>query len=77
LHSLYAVKHMTLREARDWRGYTQEELADLAGVDQATVSRIEKGERLNPSNSTVQRLELALRLKRGTLVFGQVMERTA
>lgn len=68
---------MTLRDARELRGYTQEQLAELAGVDQATVSRIEAGLRTNPSNDTVSKLELALRLKRGTLVFGQVMAKSA
>lgn len=62
---------MTLREARERRGFTQVELADLAGVDQTTISRIEAGIRSNPSNATVARLEEALRLKRGTLVFGE------
>jgi len=48
-------------------------LAERSGVSKATISRIEAGEIQNPSNDTVTKLELALRLKRGTLVFGQVM----
>lgn len=63
---------MTLRAARELRGHTQEELAELADVDQATVSRLEAGVRTNPANATVTRLELALKLQRGTLVFGAV-----
>lgn len=62
---------MTLREARERRGWTQERLEAESGVDQTTISRIEAGVNTNPSNATVAKLELALRLKRGTLVFGQ------
>lgn len=64
---------LTLTEARRKRGWTPERLAEHAGVHRATVYRIEAGEITNPSNSTVARLELALKLRRGTLVFGQVM----
>lgn len=63
---------MTLKAARDKRAWTQEQLAAESGVAQGTISKIESGERVNPSNDTVARLEQALRLKRGTLVFGQV-----
>lgn len=65
------VKHMALREAREWRGLTQERLEDLSGVAQTTISKIERGDVLNPSSATVEKLELALRLRRGTLTFGQ------
>lgn len=68
---------MTLREAREWRGWTQEQLEKLSEVAQTTISKIERGEVLNPSNGTVAKLEVALRLRRGTLVFGQVMEKSA
>lgn len=34
---------MRLAEIRDSKGLTQDELADLAGTTQATISRIEKG----------------------------------
>ena len=71
------VRQLTLREARGKRNWTQEELAVESGVAQGTISKIESGERPNPSNDTVTKLELALRLKRGTLVFGQAMARTA
>ena len=35
--------HVRLRELRDARGWTQDELAEKAGVTRATVSRIEGG----------------------------------
>lgn len=68
---------MTLRAAREWRGWTQEQLESLSGVAQTTISKIERGDVLNPSNDTVAKLEVALKLRRGTLVFGQVMEQSA
>lgn len=60
----------TVRQARERRGWTPEELAEHAGVHRATVYRIEAGEIRNPSNTTVEALERALKLRRGTLVFG-------
>ena len=71
------MKALTLREARDARKWTQERLEAESGVAQTTISKIERGDVTNPSNDTVQKLEQALRLRRGTLVFGQVMEKTA
>lgn len=68
---------MTLREARDKKRWTQERLAEESGVLQGTISKIESGERANPSNDTVKKLEVALGLKRGTLVFGHVMAKSA
>lgn len=68
---------MTLRAAREWRRWTQEELEERSGVPQPTISKLERGEVVNPGHHTVVKLEVALRLKRGTLIFGQVMERSA
>ena len=73
------VKHMTLREARDARDWSQERLSeetkrvdpDGDGVPQTHISKIERGDVADPKNSTVAVLEHALGLKRGTLVFGQ------
>ncbi len=64
------MTHTGLRAARKARRLQQKELAARTGIDQATISRLETGETVNPSNDTVQKLERALRLKRGTLVFG-------
>ena len=43
------------RDARVERGLTQRQLADLAGVPQADISRIERGGG-NPTEATLQRL---------------------
>lgn len=68
---------LTLKEALDKRHLSPEELADQAGVHRATVYRIQAGDITNPSNDTVAKLEIALRLKRGTLVFRELAERAS
>lgn len=65
------MKSMTLKEARAKRSVTQEQLSQASGVDQSVISRIERGENSNPSHDTITKLETALSLKRGTLVFGR------
>lgn len=71
------MKQTTLREAREARKWTQEQLEAASGVAQTTISKIERGDVANPSNDTVTKLEGALKLRRGTLVFGQVIEARA
>lgn len=61
---------MTLREARRLRGMTQEQLEDASGVEQGFISKLELGKSVNPSYETVKKLEAALKLKPGVLVFG-------
>lgn len=63
---------MTLREARDRKGWTQEQLEAESGVDQGLISRLERGASANPTFGTVRKLEAALKLRPGTLVFGPV-----
>jgi transcriptional regulator with XRE-family HTH domain len=65
---------LDLRTARDRRRWNQVTLAKRSGVDQSLISRLENGFVANPSNDTVAKLEKALRLKRGTLVFGRAAE---
>lgn len=60
----------TLLKARERRGLSPEQLAEQSGVHRATVYRIESGDIKNPSNDTVRKLEGALGLKPGSLVFG-------
>jgi transcriptional regulator with XRE-family HTH domain len=50
---------MTLRELRKERGLTLEAVGFLGGLDQATVSRIERGE-VQPTPETIVRLARAL-----------------
>lgn len=51
---------MTLKEARLDKKLTQEELAEKAGVDQTTISDMERGRNRNPAWVTVARIAKAL-----------------
>jgi transcriptional regulator with XRE-family HTH domain len=51
---------MGLREKRQLKRLTQEQLADRSGVDQTNISAIETGKNRNPSWETVARLSIAL-----------------
>lgn len=71
-----SVKHLTLKQAREAKGWTQQDLEAATArrgsrVDQRSISKIERGGTDDPQNSTVAALEAALGLRRGTLVFGR------
>jgi transcriptional regulator with XRE-family HTH domain len=51
---------MALKDIRIDRGLTQEQLAALADVDQATISKLERETVTSPSWETVGRLARAL-----------------
>jgi transcriptional regulator with XRE-family HTH domain len=53
---------MTLRQLRKERGLTQEQLADLSGIEQETISAIEVGKTRQPRASTMNALAVALDL---------------
>lgn len=54
---------MTLRDARQRRRLTQERLAELSGVEQATISALETGRVQSPAWETVGRLCRVLRVR--------------
>jgi len=56
-----------LREEREGRGYSQDELAHRAGLDRTYVSGVERGVR-NLSLKNIERLAAALGLEPGTLL---------
>jgi transcriptional regulator with XRE-family HTH domain len=56
-----------LKEWRLRRGLTQQELADLAGMDVASVNQIERG-KSPPRPSSVRKLARALKIKTEQLV---------
>ena len=49
-----------VRELRKARNLTQEQLADLSGVDQATLSRLENNDLPNPTYRTVRAIATIL-----------------
>ena len=59
-----------LRTLRRWRGMTQQELADLAGVSPSFVSMVEHGTRLLDRRSHISALASALRVSETDLVGG-------
>ena len=61
---------LTLEDARKLRQLTPEELAQRTAIHRATIYRLLAGQIRNPSNDTVRKLEAALALDPGTLVFG-------
>jgi transcriptional regulator with XRE-family HTH domain len=65
------MKTYTLYEWRKRRGWTQEELAAKAELDQATISNIENGRVTRPAYNTVFKLAAALEIDPRSLRFGQ------
>lgn len=55
-----------LRELRQKAGLSQEELADLAGLDRSYIGGVERGER-NVSLVNIHRIARALKMKPGGL----------
>jgi len=56
-----------VRELRKQRGWTQEKLEELSGLDRTYISDIERGVR-NPSVKSLERLAKALKVPASELV---------
>lgn len=65
-----AMRLLKLKEWRERRALTQEQLAEKAGVSRGTIIRIEAGEQAHPP--TVRKLADALGVDPGELIGGQV-----
>ena len=59
---------MELKKFRRIAGFSQQQLADRSGVDVATISRLERGLKREPSYQTVIRLARTLHLDPEELV---------
>jgi len=53
---------LRIREVRTTKGYTQEQLADIAGIRESQIGRIERGE-INTSVSTARIIAKALQVE--------------
>jgi len=67
------MQSVDLRTARKKRGLDQAGLAKASGLNQATVSRLERGAIKRPTPETIEKLETALGLKPGRLAFGEAV----
>ncbi len=63
----------TVRQLRQARGWTQQDVAEQLGVDRDMVSRWERGERV-PRARMRQRLEELFGVGVGEIAFGQMDE---
>ncbi len=59
---------LTLKQARERKGWTLAEASTATGLDKSTLSRLERGQH-RPSYDTVQAIERGFGLKPGALVF--------
>lgn len=58
-----------IREAREKRGMTQEELCEKANVSRATLSGLETGRAVNATADTISKIAKALNMKIGDIFF--------
>lgn len=65
---------MTFKQLREAAGYTQERLAEVADVQQTTVSQIELGKVRSPQYATVAKLAKALSMT--TDAVAEAIEKT-
>ncbi|MBI5209432.1 MAG: helix-turn-helix transcriptional regulator [Elusimicrobia bacterium] len=72
--NIYKSLSRRIREERNLRGWTQEELAERAGVHLSFIGQIERGIR-KPSLATVQRMAEALGVDPGRLLGHQPRRR--
>lgn len=68
------MKRLTLREARELKGWTQVQLAERAGLQQSHISAIELGRNKQPEIETMGKLGHALGMVALLSVQGLVFE---
>lgn len=62
-----------IKELRERKGYSQEELAKLSGVSRNLIARLETGELTSTSTNTLFKLAKALNVKVERLFFKDVV----
>jgi transcriptional regulator with XRE-family HTH domain len=60
-----------LRHERELRALSRKDLADLSGVDEVTIYRLEQGRTLKARPSTVRKLASALNIEPAVLMSTQ------
>lgn len=65
-----------IRETREHRGWSQDDLAERAGVSRPTINRYEQGKTKTPEPETARKIFLALRLdpRRIPVILGYVTQ---
>lgn len=63
------MRELTVREARQRKKMTQDDLAKASGLDQTTISDLETGRNTNPRLDTIRRLAQALGIRPVQLRF--------
>ena len=66
-----------IKEARNIKGLTQQELGDLVGVQKSAIAKYESGRVVNIKRSTLQKIASALDLRPSELVFENSPKDTA
>jgi transcriptional regulator with XRE-family HTH domain len=61
-----------IREARISKGYTQEELGNLIGVQKSAIAKYENGRVVNIKRSTLQKIAEVLNIRPSELIFEKV-----
>lgn len=66
-----------IREARNIKGLTQEELGRLVGVQKSAIAKYESGRVVNIKRSTLQKIASALDIRPSELIFEQAPKESA
>lgn len=66
-----------IREARNAKGFTQEELGNLVGVQKSAIAKYESGRVVNIKRSTLQKIASALDIRPSELIFEHTPKESA
>lgn len=61
-----------IKEARILKGYTQEELGNLIGVQKSAIAKYENGRVVNIKRSTLQKIAEVLNIRPSELIFENI-----